>query len=403
MSKILIVGAGSVGRVVTHKCAQKPEIFSDIVLASRTLDKCSRIAGELSRPIKTAEIDAGDTRQMINLLRKQAPDLVIHVALPYQNLAIMEACLTTNVPYLDTACYEPPQEAHYSHVRQWEYHEAFRKRGLMALLGCGFDPGTTNLYIAHALKHHFDEISFVDIFDCNAGKHGLAFATNFNSEINIREVTAPGRYYENGTWIETAPLSVRSSFDFPEIGIRDVYLMYHEELESLVKHLPGIQRIRFWMTFSQEYLTHLRVLENVGITRIDAVDYQGIQIVPLQFLKTLLPEPSSLGKSYVGKTCIGCLIEGSKSGRARRYFIYNVCDHEACYREVKSNAIAYTAGVPPVLGAALMLQGIWSGAGVFNTEQLDPDPFMRQIGNYGLPWRESFLDAGQNISPPQAL
>lgn len=392
MSRVLIIGAGGVGGVVTHKCAQAPEVFSEIILASRTLEKCERIKSQLTRPIQTAQVDADNIRELVPLINKVAPDLIINVALPYQDLTIMDACLETGVPYLDTACYEPPDEARYSHTWQWEYDEPFQKRGLMAVLGCGFDPGVTNIYIAYALKNYFDEIHLVDIVDCNAGQHGFAFATNFNPEINIREVTARGRYYENGQWIETDPLTVHKSFDFPEVGPREVYLMYHEELESLVKHIPGLKRIRFWMTFSQEYLTHLRVLENVGMTRIDPVFYQGVEIVPLQFLKALLPEPSSLGETYSGKTCIGCLIEGLKDGKPRKYLVYNICDHAACYREVKANAVSYTAGVPPVLGAALMLNGTWSGSGVFNVEQLDPAPFMAEIGKYGLPWKELFLD-----------
>lgn len=392
MSRVLIVGAGGVGGVVTHKCGQFPEVFSEIVLASRTLAKCDAIRKQLTRPIQTAQVDADNVGEMVALINKVRPDVLINVALPYQDLSIMEACLETGVPYIDTACYEPLDEARYSYTWQWEYQERFAAKGLMALLGCGFDPGVTNIYLAHALKHHFDEIDFVDIVDCNAGQHGFAFATNFNPEINLREVTARGRYYENGQWLETEPLSVHKPVDYPEIGPRESYLMYHEELESLVKHIPGIKRIRFWMTFSQEYLTHLRVLENVGMTRIDPVTYQGVEIVPLKFLKALLPEPSALGETYAGKTCIGCLIEGRKAGKVRKYFIYNICDHAACYREVRANAVSYTAGVPPVLGAALVLNGTWSGAGVFNVEQLDPTPFMAEIGRYGLPWKEVFLD-----------
>jgi saccharopine dehydrogenase (NAD+, L-lysine forming) len=392
MGKVLIIGAGGVGGVVAHKCAQFPEVFSEIILASRTLEKCERIKNRLARPIQTAQVDADSRRELVSLIQKYSPDLIINVALPYQDLTIMDACLETGVPYLDTACYEPPGEARYSHSWQWEYHEPFRKRGLMAVLGCGFDPGVTNIYVAYALKHYFDEIHFVDILDCNAGKHGFAFATNFNPEINIREVTARGKYYENGQWVETDPLSVHKTFDFPEVGPREVYLMYHEELESLVKHIPGMKRIRFWMTFSKEYLIHLRVLQNVGMTRIDPVMYRGVEIVPLQFLKALLPEPSSLGETYEGKTCIGCMIEGVKDGRSKKYFVYNICDHSSCYREVKANAVSYTAGVPPVLGAKLMLDGTWSDAGVFNVEQLDPDPFMSQIGRFGLPWVGVFTE-----------
>lgn len=392
MSCVLIIGAGGVGGVATQKCAQRREIFSRIVLASRTIEKCERIATRTAGAVEIDRVDASDAAQIAALIRKHRPEMVIHVALPYQNLAIMEACLETGVMYLDTACYEPPNEARYSHTWQWAYDEPFRRRGVMAVLGCGFDPGVTNIYIAHALKNHFDEIHAVDILDCNAGRHAYPFATNFNPEINIREVTAPGRYYENGQWVETAPLSMDMIFDFPEIGPRRVYLMYHEELESLVKHIPHLRRIRFWMTFSDEYLTHLRCLQNIGITRINPVKYEGMEIVPLKFLKALLPDPAELARTYSGKTCIGCLIEGIKNGERRRYFIYNVCDHEESFREVGASAVSYTAGVPPVLGAELMLKGIWSKAGVFNVEQLDPSPFMERIGPYGLPWKEIFFD-----------
>lgn len=390
MSKVLIIGAGGVGGVVTHKCAQVPQVFSEIVLASRTLDKCERIRSQLPRPIEIAQVDADDVEQLVALIRKVTPDLIINVALPYQDLSIMEACLATRVHYLDTANYEPPDMATFSYKWQWEYQDRFRERGLMALLGCGFDPGVVNVYCAYAKKHHFDQIEFIDIMDCNAGNHGHPFATNFNPEINIREVTQRGKYFENGKWIETDPLAVHKSFDFPRIGPREMYLMYHEELESLVKHIPGIKRLRFWMTFSEAYLTHLRVLENVGMTSIDPVYFQGQEIVPLQFLKALLPDPASLGTNYTGKTNIGCMIEGIKDGKPRKYYIYNVCDHAECYREVKSQAISYTTGVPAMLGAKLMLTGVWQNPGVFCLEQLDPDPFMAEIGSYGLPWTEVF-------------
>ena len=392
MSTVLIIGAGGVGSVVTHKCAQVPEVFSKIVLASRTLEKCQRIRDRLSRPIEIAQVDADDVRQLTRLMENTRPDLVVNVALPYQDLTIMEACLETGVHYLDTANYEPPEEARFCYRWQWDYHDRFRERGLMALLGCGFDPGVTNVFCAHALKNHFDEIHFVDIMDCNAGQHGHPFATNFNPEINIREVTAPGKYYEDGRWIETEPLSVCETFDFPGIGPREMYLMYHEELESLAKNLPGLRRIRFWMTFSREYLTHLRVLENVGMTRIDPVDFQGRKIVPLQFLKALLPDPASLAPSYSGKTNIGCMIRGLKDGKPRRYYVYNICDHGDAYREVKAQAISYTTGVPAMIGALMILTGTWRGAGVFNVEQFDPTPFMEKLAEYGLPWTEEFLD-----------
>ncbi len=391
MSKVLIIGAGGVGAVVTHKCAQNPEVFSEIVLASRTLAKCEAIQKQVSMPIEIARVDADHSHEVSALIRKVSPDLVINVALPYQDLSIMDACLETGLDYLDTANYEPPEEAKFCYKWQWDYQERFRKRGIMALLGCGFDPGVTNIFCAYALKHYFDEIHTIDIMDCNAGDHGHPFATNFNPEINIREVTAKGKYYENGQWIETDPLSVHKPFDFPQVGVREMYLMYHEEMESLAKNIPGIKRMRFWMTFGQEYLTHLRVLQNVGMTRIDPVKYQGIDIVPLQFLKALLPEPSSLAAGYTGKTCIGCMIEGIKNKKPVKYFIYNVCDHAECFREIKAQAISYTTGVPTMIGAMMMLTGKWKAAGVFNVEEFDPDPFMDALNRCGLPWTESFL------------
>ena len=392
MGKVLIIGAGGVGSVVTHKCAQVPEVFSEIVLASRTVEKCEKIRQQLPRPIEIARVDADNTPELVELIRAVKPDLVLNVALPYQDLTIMDACLETGVDYLDTANYEPIDEAKFSYKWQWPYHDKFKERGIMGLLGSGFDPGVTNVFCAHAFKNHFDEIHTIDIMDCNAGDHGHAFATNFNPEINIREVTAKGRYYENGEWVETDPLSVHKTFDFPQVGPREMYLMYHEELESLVKHIPGIERIRFWMTFGQEYLTHLRVLQNVGMTRIDPVEFQGCQIVPLQFLKALLPEPSSLGAGYTGKTNIGCMIEGVKNGKHRKYYIYNVCDHAEAYREVKGQAISYTTGVPAMIGAMLMMTGAWRGEGIFNIEQLDPTPFMEKLNLHGLPWTEVFLE-----------
>ncbi len=390
MSKVLIIGAGGVGAVVAHKCAQVPEVFSEIVLASRTLDKCEAIQKQIKRPIEIARVDADHTHEVTALIRKVSPALVINVALPYQDLSIMDACLETGVDYLDTANYEPPDEAKFCYKWQWDYQERFRNRGIMALLGCGFDPGVTNIFCAYALKHHFDEIHTVDIMDCNAGDHGQPFATNFNPEINIREVTAMGKYYENGQWIETEPLSVHVPFDFPQIGEKEMYLMYHEELESLAKNIPGVKRLRFWMTFSQNYLTHLRVLQNIGMTRIDPVKYEGVDIVPLKFLKTLLPEPSSLAEGYTGKTCIGCMIEGIKNNSPVKYYIYNVCDHAECYREIKAQAISYTTGVPTMIGAMMMLTRKWKAEGVFNVEEFDPDPFMEKLNIHGLPWTEKF-------------
>ncbi|MDA7524095.1 saccharopine dehydrogenase family protein [Verrucomicrobia bacterium] len=386
MSRVLIIGAGGVGRVVAHKCAQLPDVFSDICLASRTQSKCDQIASELNCPIQTAALNADEVGQTVNLIKRFRPDLVINVALPYQDLAIMDACLEADVDYLDTANYEPPDEARFEYKWQWAYQEKFKKAGRMALLGSGFDPGVTNVFCAYAQKHLFDEIEQVDILDCNAGDHGYPFATNFNPEINIREVTSIGRYWEEGDWKETPPLSVKRDFDFPEVGMRRAYLMYHEELESLALHLKGLKRIRFWMTFGESYLTHLRVLENVGMTGIKPVDFQGQQIVPLQFLKALLPDPASLGPRTKGKTCIGCLVDGSKDGKRRRVFIYNVCDHQACYEEVKSQAVSYTTGVPAMIGAKQILSGQWRKPGVFNMEQLDPDPFMTDLNACGLPW-----------------
>ncbi|MCA1753609.1 MAG: saccharopine dehydrogenase family protein [Spirochaeta sp.] len=392
MAKVLIIGAGGVGQVVAHKCAQVPEVFSEIVLASRTEEKCRKIAAQISRPIKTAQIDAMDVAATVKLIRKEQPQLVLNVALPYQDLAIMDACIETGVDYLDTANYEPPDEAKFSYSWQWEYQERFRERGIMALLGSGFDPGVTNVFTAHARKHHFDSIEELDIIDCNAGDHGQPFATNFNPEINIREVTAKGRFYEAGAWKETNPLSVAKEFDFPEgIGPKKIYLMYHEELESLVHHMPEIKKARFWMTFSDNYLKHLEVLQNVGMTRIDPVLFEGKEIVPLQFLKALLPDPSSLGPLTKGRTCIGCVVNGSKDGKPKRYYVYNICNHEEAYREVKSQAISYTTGVPAMIGAKMMLEGTWRGKGVFNMEQFDPDPFMQALNQHGLPWNETFL------------
>jgi saccharopine dehydrogenase (NAD+, L-lysine-forming) len=396
---VLIIGAGGVGRVVAHKCAQNPGVFTEICLASRTLSKCRDIQEEVSRPIEAAQVDADNVPELVALIKDFKPRLVINVALPYQDLSIMDACLETGVDYLDTANYEPRDEAKFCYKLQWDYQERFKKAGRMALLGCGFDPGVTNIFCAYAQKHHFDEIHTIDIIDCNAGEHGLPFATNFNPEINIREVTARGRYYENGQWSETEPLSVRKSFDFPGgIGSRDIYLMYHEELESLAKNIRGVKRIRFWMTFSESYLTHLRVLENVGMTRIDPVLYHGQEIVPLQFLKAVLPEPASLGPKTRGKTCIGCLIEGIKDGQKKRYYVYNICDHQEAYRETNSQAISYTTGVPAMIGGMLMLEGKWHQPGVYNVEEFDPDPFMQKLSRHGLPWTETFWDIDDDES-----
>lgn len=394
MAKVLIIGAGGVGGVVVHKCAQLPDVFHEIVLASRTESKCKVIAERVPRPIKTAQVDADNVSELIALFRQEKPDLVINVALPYQDLTIMDACLEMGVDYLDTANYEPLDTAKFEYSWQWAYQEKFQRAGLTALLGSGFDPGVTNVFAAYLKKHYFDEMHTLDIIDCNAGDHGLPFATNFNPEINIREVTAKGRYWESGEWKETAPLSVNRLFDFPaDIGPKKMYLMYHEELESLTKHFPELQRARFWMTFSDNYLKHLEVLGNVGMTSIEPVMFDGREIVPLQFLKALLPDPASLGPLTKGKTCIGCFVRGIKDAKEKALFIYNVCDHQACYQEVKSQAISYTTGVPAVIGAKMILEGQWKRPGVWNMEQCDPDPFMEDLNRYGLPWHIVEIDA----------
>ena len=390
MSRVLIIGAGGVGGVVTHKCAGDASTFSEIVLASRTLSRCKKIQEQVralrGRDIEVAEVDADDVEQMVALMRRVQPDLLINVALPYQDLPLMDACLECGVDYLDTANYEPPDEAKFEYKWQWAYQERFKSAGLMALLGSGFDPGVTNIFCAYARKHLLDEIDYVDILDCNGGDHGRPFATNFNPEINIREITQPGRYWENGKWIEIAPMSESRMFDFPEVGERKAYLLYHEELESLVKHIDGLKRIRFWMTFGDEYLTHLRVLQNVGMTSIEPIEFEGRDIVPIKVLKALLPDPSTLGENYTGKTSIGCLIEGRKKGKPKKVFIYNVCDHEESWKEVRAQAVSYTTGVPAMVGAKMLLTGQWRGKGVFNVEQLDPDPFLEELGERGLPW-----------------
>ncbi|MGC4067842.1 MAG: saccharopine dehydrogenase family protein [Polyangiaceae bacterium] len=390
MSKVLIVGAGGVGNVVAHKCAQVPEVFTEILLASRTVSRCEKIAADVKelqgRTIQTAAVNADDVEQMRALIRSFKPDLVLNVALPYQDLPIMDACLAEKVDYLDTANYEPKDVAKFEYKWQWAYQDRYRQSKIMALLGSGFDPGVTNVYCAYAQKHLFDEIETVDILDCNGGSHGHAFATNFNPEINIREITQRGRYWEEGEWKETDPLSVKMDYDFPGVGVRKAYLLYHEELESLVQNIKGLKRIRFWMTFGEQYLTHLRVLENVGMTRIDPVDYKGTKVVPIEFLKCLLPDPSTLGAGYTGKTSIGCEIVGKKNGKPRKVFIYNICDHAECWKEVRAQAVSYTTGVPAMIGAKMMLTGKWKGEGVFNMEQLDPDPFMEALNQHGLPW-----------------
>ncbi|NLM75969.1 MAG: saccharopine dehydrogenase family protein [Clostridiaceae bacterium] len=393
MGKALIIGAGGVGNVVAHKCVQNSEVFKEICIASRTIEKCNAIKEKIDGgPVKvhTAQVDADDTSQVIALIEKFKPDIVINVALPYQDLSIMDACLATKVHYLDTANYEPPDVPKFEYKWQWAYKEDFEKAGITAVLGSGFDPGVTGVFCAYAQKHHFDEIHYIDILDCNAGDHGYPFATNFNPEINIREITANGRYYEDGKWVETKPLEYKRVYNFPEIGPRDMYLLYHEELESLSKNIKGVKRIRFWMTFSEKYLTHLRVLQNVGMTSIEPIEFEGKMIQPLQFLKAVLPDPASLGPRTKGKTNIGCIIQGIKDGKPRTYYVYNVCDHEECYKEVGSQAVSYTTGVPAMIGASLVLKGLWKKPGVYNVEEFDPDPFMEALNKFGLPWKESF-------------
>ncbi len=386
MSKVLIIGAGGVGQVVTHKCAQRRDIFSEITLASRTKSKCDAIAAQLNNSIKTAQVDADNVPELVALIRAEQPKLVINVALPYQDLHIMDACLETGVDYLDTANYEPLDTAKFEYSWQWAYQDRFKSAGLMALLGSGFDPGVTNVYTALAAKKYLDVVEEIDIIDANAGSHGQPFATNFNPEINIREVTATCRHWENGQFVESSPLSTKHVFDFPDgIGPMTIYRLYHEEMESLVRHIPTIKKAQFWMTFSDNYLKHLEVLQNVGMTRIDEVEFQGQKIVPIQFLKALLPDPGSLGPLTKGKTCIGVIARGTKNGKRKQVYIYNICDHEACYREVQSQAISYTTGVPAVVGAIMMLTGKWHGPGVWNMEQFDPEVFLEVLGPMGLP------------------
>jgi len=389
--KVIIIGAGGVGQVVAAKCAQVPEVFGEIVLASRTEAKCQAIAADVARrfgrTIRTATVDADDEKNLTALLEKERADLVIHVALPYQDLTIMESCLKTGTHYLDTANYEPRDTARFQYAEQWAWHERFEKAGLSALLGSGFDPGVTNVYTAYLAKHIFDEIHELDIIDVNGGSHGQPFATNFNPEINIREVTAACRHYEDGRWVESPPLALNKRFCCPEdVGEYDIYRLYHEELESLAKNFPSLRRAQFWMSFSANYLKHLEVLQNVGMTRIDPVVYNGVEIIPLQFLKAILPEPSSLGPLTKGRTCIGVLAKGRKNGQEKSAYIYNICSHEDAYREVGSQAISYTTGVPAMLGAKMMLEGKWLKPGVHNMEDHDPDPFMDEIGKHGLPW-----------------
>jgi saccharopine dehydrogenase (NAD+, L-lysine-forming) len=395
MSKVLIIGAGGVAAVTVKKCARLTEHFSEIYLASRTVSKCEALQQEVGtdRVKAVFSVDADNATEVTALIKSTQPDLVVNLALPYQDLPIMDACLECGVDYLDTANYEPKDEAKFEYSWQWAYQNRFKEKGLMALLGSGFDPGVTNVYTAYAAKHYFDEIHYLDIVDCNGGDHGQAFATNFNPEINIREITQRGRFWENGEWKETDPLSVREDLDYQNIGVRASYLMYHEELESIVKNFTSIKRARFWMTFGDAYLNHLRVLEGIGMTSIEPIDFQGQKIVPLEFLKAVLPNPGSLAEGYTGMTCIGTYITGIKDGKKKTIFIYNNCDHAACFEEVGAQAVSYTTGVPAMIGAALMLNGTWRKPGVINMEEMDPDPFMEMLNEHGLPWHVLECDA----------
>lgn len=391
MGRVLIIGAGGVGTVVAKKVAQNSDVFTEIMLASRTKSKCDKIASEITNvKIQTAAVDADNVPELVALMKSFKPELVINVALPYQDLHIMDACLEAGVNYLDTANYEPLDEAKFEYSWQWAYKQRFKEAGLTAILGCGFDPGVTGVFTAYAAKHHFDEIHYLDIVDCNGGDHHKAFATNFNPEINIREITQKGKYYEDGQWRETEPQEIHKPLTYPNIGVRESYLLYHEELESLVKNYPTIRRARFWMTFGQEYLTHLRVMQNIGITRIDPVLYNGVEIVPIQFLKAILPNPGELGENYTGETSIGCRIRGIKDGKEKTYYVWNNCSHQAAYQETGAQGVSYTTGVPAMIGAMMFFKGLWRRPGVYNVEEFDPDPFMEQLMKQGLPWHEQF-------------
>ncbi len=402
MGRVLIIGAGGVATVAAHKVAQNTDVFNEIMIASRTKAKCDAIVKAIGNPnIKTAKVDADSVEELVKLLSDYKPDIVMNLALPYQDLTIMEACLQTGVNYLDTANYEPRDVAHFEYSWQWALKERFEKAGLTAILGCGFDPGVSGVYTAYAAKHHFDEIQYLDIVDCNAGNHHKAFATNFNPEINIREITQKGQYYENGEWLETEPLEIHKPLTYPNIGPRESYLLHHEELESLVLNYPTIKRARFWMTFGQQYLTYLDVIQNLGMSRIDEITYEApladdptknvkVKIVPLQFLKAVLPNPQDLGANYEGETSIGCRIRGLKDGKERTYYVYNNCSHQEAYKETGMQGVSYTTGVPAMIGAMMFLKGLWKKPGVWNVENFDPDPFMEQLNKQGLPWHEVF-------------
>ena len=391
MGRILIIGAGGVATVAAHKVAKNADVFSDIMIASRTQSKCDDIVRAIGNPkIKTARVDADNIDELVRLFDEFKPDLVMNLALPYQDLTIMEACLRHGCSYLDTANYEPKDEAHFEYSWQWAYKERFEAAGLTAILGCGFDPGVTSIFTAYAAKHHFDEIQYLDIVDCNAGDHHKAFATNFNPEINIREITQKGLFWEDGQWRETEPLEIHKTLNYPNVGPKESYLLHHEELESLVKNYPTIRRARFWMTFGQEYLTHLRVIQNIGMDSIKPINYNGMEIVPLQFLKAVLPNPQELGENYEGETSIGCRIRGLKDGKEQTYYIYNNCSHQAAYEETGMQGVSYTTGVPACIGARMFMLGEWKRPGVWNVEEFDPDHFMDELNKQGLPWHEIF-------------
>ncbi|WP_298951537.1 saccharopine dehydrogenase family protein [Alloprevotella tannerae] len=391
MGRVLIIGAGGVATVAAHKVAKNADVFSDIMIASRTQSKCDDIVRAIGNPkIKTARVDADNIDELVHLFDEFKPDLVMNLALPYQDLTIMEACLRHGCSYLDTANYEPKDEAHFEYSWQWAYKERFEAAGLTAILGCGFDPGVTSIFTAYAAKHHFDEIQYLDIVDCNAGDHHKAFATNFNPEINIREITQKGLYWEDGQWRETEPLEIHKTLNYPNVGPKESYLLHHEELESLVKNYPTIRRARFWMTFGQEYLTHLRVIQNIGMDSIKPINYNGMEIVPLQFLKAVLPNPQELGENYEGETSIGCRIRGLKDGKEQTYYIYNNCSHQAAYEETGMQGVSYTTGVPACIGARMFMLGEWNRPGVWNVEEFDPDHFMDELNKQGLPWHEIF-------------
>lgn len=391
MANLLIIGAGGVSRVASVKCAMNSDVFTKITLASRTKSKCDAIASfikeRLGVSVETAEIDADNVEAVVTLIQKTGAEILLNLALPYQDLSLMDACLKTGIHYIDTANYEHPDLAKFEYKEQWAKDESFKKAGILGLLGSGFDPGVTNVFCAYAKQNLFDEIHYIDILDCNAGDHGYPFATNFNPEINLREVSAKGRYFENGKWIETEPMAIKMEWDYPEVGVKDSYLLYHEELESLVKNIPSLKRIRFFMTFGQSYLTHMKCLENVGMLGIKPVKHKGVEIVPIEFLKTLLPDPASLGERTKGYTNIGCVIRGVKDGKDKQVYIYNVCNHEECFKETLSQAVSYTTGVPAMIGAKLVARGIWSGVGVKNMEEFDAKPFMDELNSQGLPWK----------------